>query len=335
MTESALNVIAQACEVARTVQCDLQRVRHITKNDRSPVGVADFAAQAVIAMALRAAEPEALIVGEEHADDLRREDHAAIRRAVVDAVRIAHPGANEATVLEAIDACGHDATGGAFWALDPIDGTKGFLRGGQYAIALAYVQNGLVTFGVLGCPNLSPKRDASPSIPSDADHGVLVWAIPGTGAFHRPLRDQSAEPLRLRRGEARDPVRIARSVESAHSSPGRTQRVLDGLGRPHENVRLDSQCKYAVIARDQADAYLRMPTSATYREKIWDHAAGALIAAEAGLVVTDIAGASLDFSRGRRLENNRGICGGPPALHAQLIDAISSLGLHAPEPSAT
>jgi 3'(2'), 5'-bisphosphate nucleotidase len=41
-----------------------------------------------------------------------------------------------------------------FWALDPIDGTKGFLRGDQYAIALALVENREVKLGVLACPNL-------------------------------------------------------------------------------------------------------------------------------------------------------------------------------------
>jgi 3'(2'), 5'-bisphosphate nucleotidase len=47
-----------------------------------------------------------------------------------------------------------------YWTLDPIDGTKGFLRGDQYAIALALVEHGEVVLGVLGCPNL-PNPDGS------------------------------------------------------------------------------------------------------------------------------------------------------------------------------
>ena len=47
-----------------------------------------------------------------------------------------------------------------FWTLDPIDGTKGFLRGEQYAIALAKISAGAVTLGVLGCPNL-PNPDGT------------------------------------------------------------------------------------------------------------------------------------------------------------------------------
>jgi len=42
----------------------------------------------------------------------------------------------------------------SLWTLDPIDGTKGFLRREQYAIALAFIRDGRVELGVLGCPEL-------------------------------------------------------------------------------------------------------------------------------------------------------------------------------------
>ena len=82
-----------------------------------------------------------------------------------------------------------------------------------------------------------------------------------------------------------------------------------------------------VVARGQADAYLRLPTSYTYVEKIWDHAAGMLVAQEAGAVVTDIDGKALDFSRGAGLSANRGVVCAPPALHAALLGAITRLDI--------
>ena len=91
--------------------------------------VADFAAQAVIAMTLRDELGDSIIVGEEDADELRRDDNAAIRAAVIDAVRTQRPTATEQDVLDAIDACDHDGHGDAYWALDPVDGTKGFVNG--------------------------------------------------------------------------------------------------------------------------------------------------------------------------------------------------------------
>ena len=72
-----------------------------------------------------------------------------------------------------------------------------------------------------------------------------------------------------------------------------------------------------------------MPTKKGYVEKIWDHAAGMLIAQEAGAIVTDIAGAPLDFSRGRTLANNRGIVCAAAGLHSKLIDAIAQLRIGA------
>ena len=125
----AIDAVAAACRVARFIQQDLARVRQITKDDRSPVTVADYAVQAIVAMALRDSMHDALIVGEEHAGILRKPEHEAVRRAVVDAVRMVHGDATEDIVIDAIDACDHDGTAERFWTLDPIDGTKGFLRG--------------------------------------------------------------------------------------------------------------------------------------------------------------------------------------------------------------
>ena len=86
---------------------------------------------------------------------------------------------------------------------------------------------------------------------------------------------------------------------------------------------MDSQCKYALVAQGQAAAYLRL-TKGGYVEKIWDHAAGAIIITEAGGMLTDLYGKPLDFSKGRTLSSNKGIiasCGG--ALHQELVAAYS------------
>jgi 3'-phosphoadenosine 5'-phosphosulfate (PAPS) 3'-phosphatase len=40
------------------------------------------------------------------------------------------------------------------WILDPIDGTKGFIRGEHFCVALGMAHDGVPTIGVLGCPNL-------------------------------------------------------------------------------------------------------------------------------------------------------------------------------------
>ncbi len=329
----AIDAVASACRVARAVQRDLARVQQITKDDRSPVTVADFAVQAVVAMALRESTPQVHIVGEERADVLRQPEHDAVRQAVVEAVRIVRPDARQDDVLAAIDSCDHDATAESYWTLDPVDGTKGFLRGQQYAVALARLEAGRVVLGAMGCPNLStdwqrPFDDPDPTgviYAAREGGGCLQWSANAPGRDPTPVPNEHSDST-FDPGEI---VRICESVESAHSRHTDSQRVALHLGLAVEYARLDSQCKYAVVARGQADAYLRMPTRKDYVEKIWDHAAGSLIAAEAGAVVTDVMGSPLDFGQGRRLEANRGVVCAVGAAHPMIIRAIDELGIAA------
>ena len=82
----------------------------------------------------------------------------------------------------------------------------------------------------------------------------------------------------------------------------------------------------ALVARGDADCYVRLSPSAGYRECIWDHAAGALIAGESGAVVTDAAGRALDFSCSRRFRDSSGIVCATPRLHASLVDLLAGAG---------
>jgi len=100
--------------------------------------------------------------------------------------------------------------------------------------------------------------------------------------------------------------------------------VATSLGIAHEPVRIDSQCKYGAVARGEASIYLRLPTDPNRREKIWDHAAGAVVVEEAGGRVSDMTGKPLDFSRGRQLEENMGVVATNGKLHQDVINAIES-----------
>lgn len=322
-------IVAQACAVARAVQRDVQQVRQMTKDDKSPVTVADFAVQAAVAIGLIERFGQARIVGEEDAGDLRNPQHAALFEAVIRAVAAVRPGIRGPEVLDAIDACNHDASADAYWTLDPIDGTKGFLRGQQYAIALARIEHGEVALGVMGCPNL--PLDQRASLDAGDPRGCIYWAARGKGAWECPADDAGAAPRRVAAsGHAHGrPLRICESVEASHTRHDHAARVLQQLGDEHTSVRLDSQCKYALVARGQADAYLRLPGAKPYIEKIWDHAAGMLIAQEAGAVVSDIHGSPLDFTHGRLLESNRGVICSVRGLHERIIGAIEHLGIGA------
>jgi len=314
----------------------------LSKSDASPVTIGDFGAQALIIAAIKHAFPSDEVVGEEDADDLRNNE--ALRSQIWSLVQEAKLDDAEAeavlggpikdvdAMLTALD--GGRSQGGAkgrIWALDPIDGTKGFLRGGQYAVCLALMVDGEVVVGVLGCPNLPVDNKAPLDVgigaeQSDAEgKGVLFSATLGQGATSRPLtRGALAEGTSIKMSPLDDITQatFCESVEAGHSSHGDQAAIAGKLGITKESVRLDSQAKYASIARGAGDLYLRLPTSKTYVEKIWDHAAGVVIVGEAGGTVTDAWGKKLDFSRGRTLSENKGVIAAPKAIHPEVIKAV-------------
>lgn len=323
----AIAAVAAACRVTRHVQNRQQHIERHSKDDMSPVTVADYAAQAVIARHLADALGELTLVGEEDAETLREAGRGALREEVAAAARVAWPEAGVDDVLDAIDLGNHDASAERYWTLDPIDGTKGFLRGGQYAVSLALIEKGRVVLGVLGCPNLS--ADYARSFDDPDPRGSLFYATRGTGSWSVPADKPDLSPRRLDASREEDiaAMRVCESVEAAHSRIDDTGRIVEFLSSRGTPARLDSQCKYAVVARGQAEAYLRLPTRRDYVEKIWDHAAGMIIAEEAGAIVTDVLGKPLDFSRGAGLSANRGVICASRAFHGRIRQAISTLGL--------
>lgn len=326
--------VAEAAAVCRGVQARLAEVQQVLKDDKSPVTVADFAAQAVVCHRLKESLGGFEMVGEEDAGELReqmRAGNSALIDAVVAAVRGVWADADAESVLEAIDMGNADGTGAAYWTLDPIDGTKGFLRGQQYAVSLGWIEGGEVVAGALACPNLGLDFGA-PFDMADA-RGSLYVGEKGKGVREFACSREANGEGRAVTCDAWDggPVSVCASVEKAHSNVSDTDRVLEKIGEAGEPARLDSQCKYAVVARGQAHAYLRMPTKKGYVEKIWDHAAGSLIATEAGAKVSDIHGGALDYTKGAGLSANSGVVCAAAGLHERVIAAIGELGIGEPE----
>jgi len=334
LVEPAREAVARAADVCRQVQRALDTVREITKDDKSPVTVADLASQAIVGRILRERLGEGVrLVAEEDSAFLREPGHRAHLEATLAAVQEVWPEATESDVLEAIDVGDGSPSPDGFWTLDPIDGTKGFLRGQQYAVSLAYILHGEPVVGVLGCPNL--PRDFNAPLDEPDPHGCLYFGVAGQGVWEVACDQPDEKPVHIQRLDHAEgePISVCASVEKEHSSVGDTDRILEHItehgGEVGEPTRLDSQAKYAVVARGQADAYLRLPTRKDYAEKIWDHAAGSLIAGEARAPVTDIHGRDLDFSHGTVLRENAGIVCAAPRIHGAIIGAIRELGIGA------
>ncbi len=321
-TKFAINAVRTAACLAGDIQSEMVSGT-LTKNDRSPVTVADFTAQAVVGYFLERQYPEALLVGEEQADVLRSPQEREVLERITGFVDRIISDVTPEEVCDFIDR-GVDNPGDKYWTLDPIDGTKGFLRGAQYACALAYVEGGEVQLGVLGCPNMSPELTEN-----IGGEGTLLFAKRGQGSWISSLRnrDKQFSPLRTSSKSNPEDARLMRSFETGHTNVSQVDLFQQALGGKADPVLMDSQVKYALLAAGRGEVYLRFlsPDMLDYKEKIWDQAAGSIIVEEAGGKVTDLDGKPLDFSQGRSLRGNRGICATNGHLHAAAISALRDI----------
>ncbi len=321
LRRTAVEAVVVASEATRVAHDTFSAGDEVAKADASPVTIADYAAQALICHRLLEAHPEVPCMGEEEASRLRGPAGEELLARVAEIVRTVEPTLSHAQILEAIDAahCKGGASG-RFWAIDPIDGTKGFLkRNGQWAVALGLVEDGAARLGVLGCPALPLEPGTDPSAT-----GVVFVGVVGEGAYQRGLNNSAhneEREIHVARGENL-PLIVAESAENEHKQGNRTARIREAIQA--RMIPMDSQAKYALLARGEATVYLRVPVRRPEGETLWDHVAGVALVEAAGGRVTDLRGKALDFSRGTHIASNHGILGtaGPP--HETILAAIEA-----------
>ena len=215
-----------------------------TKSDQSPVTICDRAAEQIILEFLRQAAPGVPVIAEEE----------------VAAGRIP----------------AHDDT---YFLVDPLDGTKEFIRGGDdYTVNIGLIAGGIPRLGVVYQPAVDK-----------------LWAgLVGEGAFAEENGERrciSCRPL----GESRAAV-----ASKSHL----TQSTVDYLAKVMglcEHVSVGSSLKFCIVAEGLADIYPRLsPTSE------WDTAAGHAILLAAGGRVDGLDGKPLAYGKTAFL--NRGFC---------------------------
>ncbi|MCD4748422.1 MAG: 3'(2'),5'-bisphosphate nucleotidase [Thermoanaerobaculales bacterium] len=315
----ALKIVGEACGLASTVQRKVvAQADSFTKGDRSPVTMADLAIQAVVSRRLKENFPTDLLLAEEDSGALVESPDMAAK--VLDLTRSAIPDIDGDEVAVALDRGDHEGGSGRYWVLDPVDGTKGFLRGQHFAVALALVDEGQVVVGVLGCPNLA----TDPSDPS-SEIGCLFAAVRNEGAIQKAIHSGEEKVISTKDSSNPSDAVMCESVESAHAAHSEHAQITATLGITSEPYRIDSQCKYAIVGRGEASIYLRLPSAKGYREKVWDHAAGALVIEEAGGKVTDLDGNPLDLASGRFLGVSRGIIATNGNFHEKVLEAARNV----------
>ena len=307
----AIDAVLKSIPLCQQVEAEMVEEDTVEKEDKTPVTVADLGAQVLNCQAIDEAFPEDSIIAEED----WRTNPQLMPRVTEYVNRFTEESLSVQAVCDWIDR-GRGEAEDRFWALDPVDGTKEFLRGDRpYSIALALIVDGRVKLGVLGCPNLHQKWD-DPQSPL----GCLFVAERGKGAWMHSLDGQFSERIHV----SQTTRRLVDTVESSHSDVEAHKQIAQQMSLTTEPIKIIGQAKHGVLARGEASVYMNLLKTGQedYPEKIWDYAAAVIVVEEAGGVVTDADGHPLDFSQGKELPPGCGILATNGVLHPELLECV-------------
>jgi 3'(2'), 5'-bisphosphate nucleotidase len=302
--------------------------------DYDPVTVADFAIQALLAATFHHHFPDDGLVGEESADELRRNQRllehvwGLISGAAGDASFRAPETKEQACRL--IDLCGEGSPGhGRVWVFDPIDGTQGFVRGDLYAINVAMLVDGKQVLSAVACPNLAPDV-SSPISDKDVDPsgvGVILFAAKNHGAFIMPLNgEDDAGPRRLKPHPSqptKDDLRLVCCTTVPKSGSNEFHRaVAASLGMSFPGCDLAPWvARWAALAMGLGNSIVWVYNRFGRRGKVWDHAGAMLLFEETGGKITDVYGRDIDLAAGRDMKANFGFVASLKSLHPVVLEA--------------
>ncbi|CAM0949369.1 unnamed protein product [Alopecurus aequalis] len=359
---AAVASVERACCLCVDVKASLlsndrDKRRVVEKNDQTHVTIADFGVQALISYELQQQFPSIPLVAEEDSACLRSPDAddvivESISNFVASNVSNSGSQLTDDDVLRAIDRGGKDAVSfdsnpATYWILDPIDGTKGFLKGDDtlYVVGLALVVDGKLAVGVMGCPNWNngtaigdENAEACPG------YGILMVSHVGCGTWSRPLSagiGQFPTPLDAWKRRSVDPCSVVHTalfcIVDSHTwdmmplSAHFSSTMDESEPRDENKILLQNSCggslsKYLLVACGKMSVFILL-ARATKLLKSWDHAVGVICVEEAGGKTCDWSGKPLDFAAdqtGRRIiYPTGGILSTNGALHDKLVEMVS------------
>ena len=251
--EAALAAAREAAQAAAEVIRHYWRrgVEVEVKSDATPVTVADREAEQAIRKVLHAALPEASIYGEEFGLDGARD--------------------------------------GLLWLVDPLDGTKSFVRRTPFfSTQIALMDRGELVLGVSSAPV----------------YGETMWAHAGGGTWF--------EGERVRVADTADMAQASISTGNVKTLTGDARwAALGALIRDSNRIRgYGDFCHYHLLARGALDLVVESDVN------ILDIAALAVIVREAGGVFTDLEGGPLTL-------DTRSVLAATPAIHAQALRRLA------------
>jgi len=230
-----LALALELADVADTITLSRFRAADLvveTKPDLTPVSEADRAVEQAMRERLAGLRPEDRVVGEEYGEDGAV---AASRR----------------------------------WIVDPIDGTKGYVRGMPvWATLLALEQDGEMVVGVVSAPAL----------------GRRWWAARGAGGFTSETAGAEPRPLRVSGVRELEDAQMCFGGFEEFRQTGRLDALMTLAERCWRTRGYGDFWQYMLVAEGVAEIAMDPAVS------IWDVAAPMVIVQEAGGRFTDFAG---------------------------------------------
>jgi len=161
-----------------------------------------------------------------------------------------------------------------FWLVDPLDGTKEFIkRNGEFTVNIALVENGHSTLGVV----YVPVQD------------LLYYGYKGGGAF---VSTKGAEPIRIQSASFEMEDESLRIVCSRSHMSKPVEEYISKLNSP-QTVSMGSSLKFMLLAEGKADIYPRLAPTME-----WDTGAAQIIVEEAGgSVINNETGSKLIYNK--------------------------------------
>ncbi len=257
-----------------------------SKEDKTPVTIADLASQAILLHEVARIRPADRVHAEEEAETVMEEAKAQPVRDIVEEVLGTSISLGE--LRDRIQYRG-EGTSGASWFIDPIDGTKGYVAGLFYAVACGRAINGKLSEGWMGVPSGDERMKTIT--------GKLFFAQSGNGIKRWTIADGAEEVFSASPAPSlEEGGRLAVIGSRAHDKIDTPEGVNTDKWQV-ELLPMDSMAKYAALASGAAELYPRNPSPKFGAQYYWDHAAGALLVEEAGGKITDLEGKPIEIGR--------------------------------------
>jgi len=288
------------------------------KADNTPVTIADYGSQIIILFYLTRMFPMDCFMGEENIRKVFMNNKQDGKN-ITNLVHSIFPEIN-IKQIESYENKNHSAED-RIWAIDPLDGTKGFIHNRQFSVAIALIENNNIKVGVLGCPKLYKLNSEKYS---DRE-GYLFFAERGKGAFIKSLNGKTIQKIKVNQFNTIAEIIYTESFDNSHININIHKQIADIINIKKPPLKIDSQIKYSLVASGDVSLYLKIPRPSDYKEYIWDNAAGQLIVEEAGGAVTDLSGNEIYYEKTDKLMKNSGIIASNKIIHNDVVKITSQL----------